>query len=96
MDIFGEMFATGGNIGPNRELKLPPGRAASRLELLCQGESFMANNEYIFYPVMESGAGIILRVCVHMTSSAADPATEAHKHTHTHTNTHTHTHTPFR
>lgn len=48
MDIFSEMFATGGNIGPNRA-KISSG-APLCLDLLCQGESFMTNNEYtIFY-----------------------------------------------
>lgn len=50
MDIFNEMFATGGNIGPNRA-KISSGAPLS-LDLLCQGESFMTNNEYIL-PVME-------------------------------------------
>lgn len=50
MDIFSEMFASGGNIGPNRT-KISSG-ALLCLDLLRRGGSFMTNNEYIL-PVME-------------------------------------------
>lgn len=57
MDIFSEMFATGGNIEPNRG-KIPlqgsvvSGFAAAR-------RKFMTNNEYIL-PVMEPGTKAVL------------------------------------
>lgn len=62
MDIFSEMFATGGNIGPNR-VEISSGVPLC-LDLLRQGGSFMANNEYIS-PVMESGAKVfcVLYLC---------------------------------
>lgn len=62
MDIFSEMFASGGNIGPNRA-KISSG-APVCLDLLCQGESFKTSNEYIL-PVMESSTKVFGMLCLY-------------------------------
>lgn len=55
MDIFSEMFVTGGNIGLTWA-KISSGTPLC-LDLWCQGGSFMTNNEYIL-PVMESSVKV--------------------------------------
>lgn len=55
MDIFSEMFVTGGNIGQN-QAKISSGTPLC-LDLWCQGGRFMTNNEYIL-PVVESSTAV--------------------------------------